>query len=102
MGGQHMKNSTLINIVLFGSIIGVLLYFFTFVITIILISTTIVLLLHYIITCMIEYKYEDSIPHKYNIFIKIGKFYKWLDSKPRIIKPSKKNWRTPDNWDNEI
>jgi hypothetical protein len=25
-----------------------------------------------------------------------------LDSKPRIIKPSKKNWRTPDNWDNEI
>jgi hypothetical protein len=42
------------------------------------------------------------IPHEYNIFHKISEFYEWIDSKPKIIKPSKKKWRTPDDWDGEV
>lgn len=96
-----MKNSTLINIVVFGGIIGWLLYLFTFVVAVILISL-IVALLFYLICCGIEYEYEDFIPHEYNIYIKIGKFYEWVDSKPKMIKPSKKNWRTPEDWNGEV
>jgi ABC-type bacteriocin/lantibiotic exporter with double-glycine peptidase domain len=102
MGGQHMKNSTLINIVLFGSIIGTLLYFFTKIMSVILISLIIISLLFYILTCIIEYRYEDLIPHEYNIFHKISEFYEWIDSKPKLIKPSKKKWRAPDNWEDNI
>jgi hypothetical protein len=42
------------------------------------------------------------IKKEYNLFYNLGRFFKWLDSKPRVIKPTKKKWRTPDNWDNEI
>lgn len=99
-----MKNSTLINIVVFGGIIGWLLYLFTFVMTIILIVLIIVALLFYIITCIIEYGngYEDLIPDEYNIFVKISEFYEWIDSKPKIIKPTKKNWRAPEDWEGDI
>lgn len=99
-----MKNSTLINIVVFGGIIGWLLYLFTFVVAVILIALITVALLFYIITCIIEYKdgYEDLIPHEYNIFVKISEFYEWIDSKPKIIKPTKKNWRAPEDWEGDI
>lgn len=97
-----MKNSTLINIVLFGGIIGWLLYLFTFVMTIILIVLIIVALLFYIVICGVEYRYEDIITHEYNIFHIIGRFYKWIDSKPKIIKPTKKNWRAPEDWERDI
>lgn len=97
-----MKNSTLINIVVFGGIIGWLLYLFTYVMTLILITLIIAALLLYIISCIIDYTSKEIISLEYNIFHIIGRFYKWVDSKPKIIKPTKKNWRTPDNWDNEI
>lgn len=99
-----MKNSTLINIVVFGGIIGWLLYLFTFVVAVILISLIIVALLFYIITCINEYGngYEDLIPYEYNIFVKISEFYEWIDSKPKIIKPTKKNWRAPEDWEGDI
>lgn len=100
-----MKNSTLINIVLFGGIIGWLLYLFTYVMVLILISLISACLFVYIATafieCLDDYDYP-MITKEYNIFFHIGRFFRWLDSKPRIIKPTKKNWRTPDNWDNEI
>ena len=99
-----MKNSTLINIVVFGGIIGWLLYLFTFVVAVILIALITVALLFYIITCIFEYKdgYEDLIPYEYNIFVKISEFYEWIDSKPKIIKPTKKNWRAPEDWEGDI
>ena len=97
-----MKNSTLINIVVFGGIIGWLLYLFVYVMVLILISLIIITLLFYIITCIIEYGYEDLIPHEYNIFVKISEFYEWIDSKPKIIKPTKKNWRAPEDWERDI
>jgi hypothetical protein len=54
-----------------------------------------------LVDCLEEYDYP-MIKKEYNLFYNLGRFFKWLDSKPRVIKPTKKKWRTPDNWDNEI
>lgn len=97
-----MKNSTLINILLISGGYGYLYYLFPYVMGIIFLALLIVFFIFYFVGCMIEYEYEDLIKHKYNFLVQISKFYKWVDSKPRIIKPSKKNWRAPNNWEKDI
>lgn len=97
-----MKNSTLINILIFGSIFGWLFFLFTDIMLILLSILTASVFIIYITGCIVEFHREDAIKHKYNIIVQISRFYKWIDSKPKIIKTSKKNWRIPDNWDGEI
>jgi hypothetical protein len=92
-----MKNSTLIILIMILSLISTLIYYLPYVFAFILVIVFIIYLILGVI---------NIIPKKYNIFHVIiniiVSFFKWVDSKPRIIKPLKKNWRTPENWDSEV
>jgi len=103
-----MKNSTLLIILFIASIFGVLSYLYPIVMFQILIMGLSILLLSYLIVCLVEYSdgMYGAIEPKYNIFRiifgSVSNFFKWLDSKPNLIKPSKKNWRAPEDWQDEI
>jgi hypothetical protein len=105
MGGKYMKNSTIVKIITICGIVSPLFWYFTGVMLEISFVLLIVGVLTYMILssfdCLDNYDYP-IIKKEYNIFYNLGRFFRWLDSKPRIVKPTKKNWRTPDNWDNEI
>lgn len=100
-----MKNSTIAKIITICMILSTLFWYFTGVMLKIFLHLSIICVLAYIILsfldCLEDYDYP-MITKKYNIFFHIGRFFRWLDSKPRIVKPTKKKWRTPDNWGNEI
>lgn len=70
----------------------------------IFIGIFLVILLIYLIFSFLDYVNDDCefIEEKHNIFHIFGRLFKWADSKPRIIKPSKKDWRTPEDWDSEV
>lgn len=100
-----MKNSTIAKIITICGIVSPLFWYFTgvmleisFILLILGVFTYIILS---IVDCLVDYDYP-IIKKEYNIFYNLGRFFRWLDSKPRIVKPTKKNWRTPDNWDGEI
>lgn len=100
-----MKNSTIVKTLILSSILLPLFWYFTWVMIKITIIISLMCLFGYIVfslvDCLEEYDYP-MIKKEYNLFYNLGRFFKWLDSKPRVIKPTKKKWRTPDNWDNEI
>jgi hypothetical protein len=100
-----MKNSTIVKTLILSSILLPLFWYFTWVMIKITIIISLMCLFGYIlfslVDCLEQYDYP-MIKKEYNLFYNLGRFFKWLDSKPKIIKPSKKKWRTPDNWDNEI
>lgn len=101
-----MKNSTIAKILLICGALFPLFKFFTLIIVEIFLALSIICVFAYIILSFLDtflFNYDYSmIKKEHNIFYQIGRFLKWLDSKPRIIKPSKKNWRSPDNWDSEV
>ena len=100
-----MKNSTIVKTLILSSILLPLFWYFTWVMIKITIIISLMCLFGYIlfslVDCLEQYDYP-MIKKEYNLFYNLGRFFKWLDSKPRVIKPSKKEWRTPDDWDNEI
>jgi hypothetical protein len=100
-----MKNSTIVKTLILSSILLPLFWYFTWVMIKITIIISLMCLFGYIlfslVDCLEQYDYP-MIKKEYNLFYNLGRFFKWLDSKPRVIKPTKKKWRTPDNWDNEI
>ena len=100
-----MKNSTIVKTLILSSILLPLFWYFTWVMIKITIIISLMCLFGYIlfslVDCLEQYDYP-MIKKEYNLFYNLGRFFKWLDSKPKIIKPSKKEWRTPDDWDNEI
>lgn len=97
-----MKNSTLVIMIIIVSITSIMFYYFTKIMTIITITLLSVCFLFYLVACLLDYDDDVFINSDYNIFILIGRFFKWLDSKPRLIKPLKKKWVLPDDWNNEI
>ena len=97
-----MKNSTLILTTIMLGIITTLSILFTKVMVILSILAIAILLFFYLISCIADYDDEVFVKKKYNILLIIKRFFEWVDSKPRIIKQSKKKWRAPDNWDSEI
>lgn len=105
-----MKNSTLVIILFIASIFGVLSYIYPIVMFQVLIMGLAALLLGYLFVCLVEYgdpdEYVSFIGRKYNILRiitgSVSNFFKWLDSKPTLIKPSKKSWRVPEDWNNEV
>ena len=101
-----MKNSTLVIILFIASIFGVLSYLYPVVMFQTLIIGLSILLLAYLFLCLVEYSDSEIIKPKYNIFRiifgSVSNFFNWLDSKPNLIKPSKKNWRAPEDWKDEI
>jgi hypothetical protein len=100
-----MKNSTIVKTLILSSILLPLFWYFTWVMIKITIIISLMCLFGYIlfslVDCLEEYG-DPMIKKEYNLFYNLGRFFKWLDSKPRVIKPSKKEWRTPDDWDGEI
>jgi hypothetical protein len=100
-----MKNSTIAKIITICMILSPLFWYFTIIMIYIMIILITLCLLFYLsfsfIECLDDYDYP-TIKKEHNIFFHIGRFFRWLDSKPRIVKPTKKKWRTPDDWDNEI
>lgn len=104
-----MKNSTIAKIITICGIVSPLFWYFTgvmleisFILLILGVFTFIItFIILSIVDCLEDYDYP-IIKKEYNIFYNLGRFFRWLDSKPRIVKPTKKNWRTPDNWENEI
>lgn len=97
-----MKNSTLVKIIIIGLILGVLLYKNYKMVLGISIITILLFSIVYLVFCAIDYGEFDVIDEKYNIFYIIGGFFRWLDSKPKVIKTPKKYWRAPEDWDKEI
>jgi hypothetical protein len=97
-----MKNSTLILTTIMLGIITTLSILFTKVMVILSILAIAILIMFYLISCIADYDDEVFVKKKYNILLIIKRFFEWVDSKPRIIKQSKKKWRAPDNWDSEI
>jgi hypothetical protein len=100
-----MKNSTIVKTLILTSILLPLFWYFTWVMIKITIIISLMCLFGYIVfslaDCLEDY-YYPMIKKEYNLFYNLGRFFKWLDSKPRVIKPSKKEWRTPDDWDGEL
>ena len=98
-----MKNSTLLLLICLSIVIGALCYKFTSIIITFLPFFVIIFGVYYIISTLtdeilnVNYRHR-IIPVKYNIFSYIGKFFRWLDTKPYIIKHLKKDSRTPDDW----
>ena len=97
-----MKNSTIVKILLILSVLIPLFWYFTQIIIQFTIILSVAALLVYLILSALDYGNEYAIKKEYNVFIKISHFFRWLDSKPKIIKPSKKKWRSPEDWENEI
>jgi len=97
-----MKNSTLILTIFILGIITTLSILFTKIMVILSIIAIGVLIMLYLISCIADYDDEVFVKNKYNILLIIKRFFEWVDSKPRIIKQSKKKWRATDNWDSEI
>ena len=101
-----MKNSTLVIILFIASIFGVLSYIYP----IVTFQVLAALLLAYLFVCLVEYcdrdEYVSFIKWKYNILRiitgSVSNFFKWLDSKPTLIKSSKNSWRVPEDWNNEV
>jgi hypothetical protein len=97
-----MKNSTLFKLIILITIVGYLIYTYTQIVLIELCIIIGISTIIYLLFSMMDYNSEHLIKKQYNIFYHIGGIFTWLDKQPKIIKFNRKNWRTPNDWDDEV